>query len=169
MKKYHLQCPIKPKRIWKSRGERIIVAPDLLQREFTTSEPNKKCVMDITFIQYGGTTKYLSTIIDLFSNEIVTHKLYEHQRTPLVIDTLKTALENREHPKGVISHSNLKSEEFQYVKFNSLGGREVCERVKHYLNYYNQERVQEKLGYLTPSKYGVQAAWSRCFIRVSNH
>lgn len=55
-------------------------------------------------------------------------------------------------------HSNLKSEEFRYVKFNSLGDREVYERVTHYLNYYNQERIQEKLGYLTPSKYGVQAA-----------
>jgi transposase InsO family protein len=52
-------------------------------------------------------------------------------------------------------HSNLK---FQYVKFNSLEDREVYERVTHYLNYYNQERIQEKLGYLTPAKYGVQAA-----------
>ncbi|MGN7855031.1 IS3 family transposase, partial [Exiguobacterium sp. 22311] len=24
--------------------------------------------------------------------------------------------------------------------------------------YYNEERIQEKLGYLTPKKYGVQAA-----------
>ncbi|WP_369922867.1 IS3 family transposase [Sporosarcina sp. P35] len=27
-----------------------------------------------------------------------------------------------------------------------------------YLNYYNEERIQEKLGYLTPIKYGVKAA-----------
>ena len=199
MKKYHLQCRIKPKRIWKSQGERVIVAPDLLQRDFTASEPNKKWVTDITYIQYGSTTKYLSTIMDLFNNEIVAYKLYEHQQTPLVMDSLKMALENRDYPEGVIIHSdqgsvytsyafqefvkrnhlissmsrrgncwdnaviesfhsNLKSEEFQYVKFNSLGDREVYERVTHYLNYYNQERIQEKLGYLTPSKYGVQAA-----------
>ncbi|WP_369076250.1 IS3 family transposase, partial [Exiguobacterium artemiae] len=25
-------------------------------------------------------------------------------------------------------------------------------------NYYNEERIQEKLGYLTPIKYGVLAA-----------
>lgn len=56
------------------------------------------------------------------------------------------------------SHSNLKSEEFQFVKFNSLGGREVYERATHYLNYYNQKRIQEKPSYLTPVKYGVQAA-----------
>ncbi len=55
-------------------------------------------------------------------------------------------------------HSILKSEEFQYVKFNSLRDHEVSERVINYLNYYNEERIQEKLGYLTPKKYGVLAA-----------
>ena len=137
--------------------------------------------------------------MDLFNNEIVAYKLYEHQQTPLVIDTLKIALENRNYPKGVILHSdqgsvytsyafqefvksnhlissmsrrgncwnnaviesfhsNLKSEEFQYVKFNSLRDHEVSERVINYLNYYNEERIQEKLGYLTPKRYGVLAA-----------
>ncbi|MDW2886246.1 IS3 family transposase [Exiguobacterium artemiae] len=199
MQKHHLQCRIKPKRRWKSQGERIITAPDLLQRDFTASKPNQKWVTDITYIQYGSTTKYLSTIIDLFNNEIVAYKLYDHQQTPLVVDTLKLALENRNHPEGVILHSdqgsvytsyafqefvkrnhltssmsrrgncwdnaviesfhsNLKSEEFQYVKFNSLRDQEVSERVINYLNYYNEERIQEKLGYLTPKKYGVLAA-----------
>ncbi|WP_353048753.1 IS3 family transposase [Exiguobacterium sp. s128] len=199
MQKHHLQCRIKPKRRWKSQGERIITAPDLIKRDFTASKPNQKWVTDITYIQYGSTTKYLSTIMDLFNNEIIAYKLYEHQQTPLVIDTLKIALENRNYPEGVILHSdqgsvytsyafqefvkrnhltssmsrrgncwdnaviesfhsNLKSEEFQYVKFNSLRDHEVSERVINYLNYYNEERIQEKLGYLTPKKYGVLAA-----------
>jgi len=199
MQKHHLQCRIKPKRRSKSQGERIITAPDLIKRDFTASKPNQKWVTDITYIQYGNTTKYLSTIMDLFNNEIVAYKLYDHQQTPLVIDTLKLALENRNHPEGVILHSdqgsvytsyvfqdfvkrnhltssmsrrgncwdnaviesfhsNLKSEEFQYVKFHSLRDHEVSERVINYLNYYNEERIQEKLGYLTPKKYGVLAA-----------
>ena len=162
MQKHNLQCRIKPKRKWKSQGESIIIAPDLLKRNFTANAPNKKWVTDITYIQYGSTTKYLSTIMDLFNNEIVAYKLYDHQQTPLVIDTLKAALDLRNTPEGVIIHSdqgsvytsyayqdfvkehdlissmsrrgncwdnaviesfhsNLKSEEFQYVKFNSLG------------------------------------------------
>ncbi|WP_251132698.1 hypothetical protein [Exiguobacterium sp. s52] len=36
-------------------------------------------------------------------------------------------------------HSNLKSEGFQYVKFNSLSDQEVHERVNHYLTYYNED------------------------------
>jgi hypothetical protein len=132
-------------------------------------------------------------------NEIVAYKLYDHQQTPLVIDTLRMALESRNNPEGVIIHSdqgsvytsyafqdfvkrkyltssmsrrgncwdnaviesfhsNLKSEVFQYVKFNSLSDYEVRERVNNYLTYYNEERIQEKLGYLTPIKYGVAVA-----------
>jgi len=199
MQKHNLQCRIKPKRKWKSQGESVIVAPDLLKRDFTASKPNQKWVTDITYIQYGSITKYLSTIMHLFNNEIVAYKLYDHQQTPLVIDTLKTAMTNRNNPEGVIVHSdqgsvytsyafqnyvkehhlvssmsrrgncwdnaviesfhsNLKSEEFQFTKFNSLGNHEVDERVITYLNYYNEERIQEKLGYLTPIKYGVMAA-----------
>lgn len=199
MQKHSLQCRIKPKRRWKSQGESIIVAPDHLKRDFTASAPNQKWVTDITYIQYGSTTKYLSTIMDLFNNEIVAYKLYDHQQTPLVIDTLKLALATRKNPEGVIVHSDqgsvytsyafqnymkehhlissmsrrgncwdnaviesfhssLKSEEFQYTKFNSLKNQEVDKRVTAYLNYYNEERIQEKLGYLAPIKYGVMAA-----------
>ena len=199
MQKHNLQCRIKPKRKWKSQGESVIIAPDLLERNFTASAPNKKWVTDITYIQYGSTVKYLSTIMDLFNNEIVAYKLYNHQQTPLIIDTLKAALKVRNNPEGVIIHSdqgsvytsyayqelvkkchlvssmsrrgncwdnaviesfhsNLKSEEFQYVKFNSLSNHEVNERVENYLKYYNEERIQEKLGYLTPVKYSVMAA-----------
>ena len=100
MQKHHLQCRVKPKRKWQSQGESVIIAPNLLQRDFTATAPNQKWVTDITYIQYGSSTMYLSTIIDLFNNEIVAYNLYNHQQTPLVSDTLKAALEKRslDHP-----------------------------------------------------------------------
>ena len=84
MQKHHLQCRIKPKRKWKSQGESVIIAPNLLELNFTASAPNQKWVTDITYIQYGSSTMYLSTIMDLFNNEIVAYKMYDHQQTPLV-------------------------------------------------------------------------------------
>ncbi|MFP3723548.1 IS3 family transposase [Niallia circulans] len=199
MQKYHLQCRVKQKRRWKSQGESVIVAPNLLQREFYASNPNEKWVTDITYIQYGPDTLYLSTIMDLYNNQIVAYKLYPHQQTSLVMDTLDEALEKRGNPKGIIIHSdqgsvyasyayqsrireqnlvssmsrrgncwdnaviesfhsNLKSEEFQYVKFHSLSLKEVKERVDQFMRYYNEERIQEKLGYHTPIEFGNMAA-----------
>lgn len=199
MQTFHLQCKVKKKRKWKSQGESEVIAPNRLERNFIAAAPNEKWVTDITYIQYGSTTLYLSTIMDLFNNEIVAYKLYDHQQTPLVMDTLKEALRVRNHPEGVMIHSdqgsvytsyayqdyvkenhlvssmsrrgncwdnaviesfhsNLKTEEFQYTKFNSLSMSSVVKRVDEYLYHYNEERIQKKLGYLTPKEFGVQAA-----------
>lgn len=199
MQKHDLQCRVKPKRKWKSQGESIVVAPNRLERNFSASAPNQKWVTDITYIQYGTSTLFLSTIMDLFNNEIVAYKLDHHQQTPLVIETLEDALKSRGNPEGVMIHSdqgsvytsyayqhyakenhlvssmsrrgncwdnaviesfhsNLKSEEFQYIKFNSMSNVEVRKKVEDYLRYYNEERIQEKLGYLTPKEFGVMAA-----------
>ncbi|MRH41214.1 IS3 family transposase [Aquibacillus halophilus] len=175
------------------------MAPNILQRDFTASKPNEKWVTDITYIQYGSETLYVSSIMDLYNNEIIAYKLYNHQQTPLVIDTLEEALINRQYPEGVILHSDqgsvytsyayqnnakknhfvssmsrrgncwdnaviesfhssLKSEEFQYIKFNSLSNFNVVEKVDEYIKHYNKERIQEKLDYLTPKEFGVVAA-----------
>ena len=42
MQKHNLQCRIKPKRKWKSQCESIIVATDLIKRDFTAGAPNQK-------------------------------------------------------------------------------------------------------------------------------
>lgn len=137
--------------------------------------------------------------MDLYNNQIVAYKLYDHQQTPLVMDTLKAALSVRGNPSGVIVHSdqrsvytsysfqkfvkesnlissmsrrgncwdnaviesfhsNLKSEEFQYIKFNSISLKEVRNHVEDYVKHYNEERIQEKLGYQTPVEFGSMAA-----------
>ncbi|WP_084220101.1 integrase core domain-containing protein [Jeotgalibacillus soli] len=53
-------------------------------------------------------------------------------------------------------HSNLKSEESQYIKFNSMTKVEAIKKVNDYLRHYNEERIQEKLGYLAPKEFGVR-------------
>lgn len=103
MQKNHIQCKVKPKRKWKSQGESEVIAPNLLNRDFTASKPNEKWVTDIKYIQYGSEPLYLSTIMDLYNNEIVAYKLYNHQQVPLVIDTLDEALTKGIIPRGLLS------------------------------------------------------------------
>ena len=199
MQKHHLQCKVKPKRKWKTQGDIEIVVPNILNRNFVASKPNEKWVTDITYIQYGSEILYLSTIMDLYNNEIIAYKVYNHQQTPLVADTLNDALKKRNHPEGVIVHSdqgsvytsyvfqnqlkknhlissmsrrgncwdnaviesfhsNLKHEEFQYCKFNSLPNLTVISKIDEYMSHYNEERIQEKLGYLTLKEFGIEAA-----------
>jgi putative transposase len=55
-------------------------------------------------------------------------------------------------------HSNLKTEEFQYCKFNSLTNLNVVSKIDNFMCHYNEGRIQEKLGYLTPKEFGMMAA-----------
>jgi putative transposase len=71
MRKNYLQCLVKPKRKWKSQGESVVFAPNLLEKDFTATAPNQKWVTDITYLQYGTSTLYLSTIMDLYNNQIL--------------------------------------------------------------------------------------------------
>lgn len=51
-----------------------MVVENLLNCQFSAIKPNEKWVIDITYLLYGTTMLYLSTIIDLYNNEIVdTH------------------------------------------------------------------------------------------------
>ncbi|MEK5496236.1 IS3 family transposase [Bacillus sp. FSL M8-0077] len=199
MQKHHLQCRVKRKRKWKSQGESVIIAPNILNRNFTAIHPNLKWVTDITYIQYGPRTLYLSTMMDLYNNEVVAYTLDDHQQTSLILDTLRAALEKRNSPKGVLVHSDqgsvyssyayqkelgvrnltssmsrrgncwdnaviesfhssLKSEEFMFTKFNSISEKDVRQRIDRYIKYYNEERIQEKLGYHAPKTFGSMSA-----------
>lgn len=75
MQKYNLQCWVKKKRKAKTDQGPEKIAPNLVARSFISVAPNEKGVTDITYIQYGSTTIYLATILDLYSNEIVAYWL----------------------------------------------------------------------------------------------
>ena len=82
------------------------VAPNLLARNFNASEPNKKWVSDITYIQTTEGWLYLAMIIDLFSRKVVGWSMSEMIDAQLVCDALTMALWRRKFPEGVIVHSD---------------------------------------------------------------
>ncbi|MGE6259278.1 IS3 family transposase [Heyndrickxia sporothermodurans] len=105
MQKFQIQCQVKKKRQKYINGESNIVVPNILNRNFKASRSNEKWVTDITYLPYGSTMLYLSTIIDLYNNEIVAFKLSTKQDITLVLDTLREAVEIRK-PVGLMLHSD---------------------------------------------------------------
>lgn len=105
MQKYNLQCRVKPKRNNNISGEMKVVVPNHLNRNFKASRPNEKWVTDITYLPFGQSMLYLSTIMDLFNNEIIAYQISTNQDVSLVINTLKDAVEGREL-NGLILHSD---------------------------------------------------------------
>ena len=54
-----------------SVGKPAVLIPNLLQRQFTVTRPNKAWVTDITYIRTWQGWLYLAVVMDLFSRKIV--------------------------------------------------------------------------------------------------
>ncbi len=82
------------------------VAPNLLNREFTALEPNKKWVTDITYIPTKQGWLYLAVILDLYSRLVVGWSMSGACDEDLVERALDMALARRRPKEGLLHHSD---------------------------------------------------------------
>ena len=97
------------------------VRPNLLKRNFYADKPNQKWSTDITYIIYNGKRAYLSSIMDLYSRDIIAYKISYKIDNKLVMDTLNEAICKQKDVHGVILHSD---QGFQYT---SNEYKAICE------------------------------------------
>ena len=88
-------------------------APDLVDRNFTASGPDRLWVADITYIPTWAGFLYLAVVLDAWSRRVVGWAMATHLRTELVLDALNMALAQRQ-PTAVIHHSD---QGCQYTSF----------------------------------------------------
>ena len=79
------------------------IAPNVLDRKFKVSHPNRSWVGDITYLRTVEGWLYLAVIIDLFSRRVVGWAIEEHMETSLVAGALAMALRRR-HVDGELLH-----------------------------------------------------------------
>lgn len=83
------------------------IAQNVLARDFTTTEPDRAWVADMTYIWTTEGWLYLAVIIDLFSRRVVGWSMADHMRTALVLTTLEAALGQRVPSQtGLVFHSD---------------------------------------------------------------
>lgn len=81
-------------------------APDLLQRKFSTSRPNRAWVSDTSFIATREGWLYLAVMLDLYSRQVIGWSMSDRNNTELVSDALEMAVERRGRVTGAIVHSD---------------------------------------------------------------
>ncbi|RAK43575.1 IS3 family transposase [Macrococcus epidermidis] len=194
MQKNKWSCRARAKKEQKL-GKPYYITDNILNRDFKTDRPLTKLVTDITYLPFGNTMLYLSSIMDLYNGEIIAYTINDKQDTNFVLDTLNQI----ELPKGCILHSDqgsvytskdyyeeckekdiirsmsrkatpadnaciecfhssLKSETFYLNSERNSSNYIVKEIVEKYIKNYNENRIQQKLGYLSPIEYRKQAA-----------
>lgn len=81
-------------------------APNLLQQNFHTDEPNTVWLSDITYIETDEGWLYLTTIEDMCTRRVVGYAITDHLRATAVIEALQMALSRRLVRPGLIFHSD---------------------------------------------------------------
>jgi putative transposase len=108
MRELELQVRVrKSKKLTTYRGRIGHIAPNHLERHFTATKPNQKWVTDVTeFKAKDGNKVYLSPILDLFNNEIVSYTLSYSPNWAQVEKMLKLAVKRLNKTSGGILHSD---------------------------------------------------------------
>ena len=81
-------------------------APDLVERDFVVTGPDRLWVADITYVPTWSGFLYLAVVVDAWSRRVVGWSMATHLRTELVLDALDMALRRRRHPAAVIHLSD---------------------------------------------------------------
>ncbi|MBV7256142.1 IS3 family transposase [Pacificimonas sp. WHA3] len=82
------------------------IAPNLLNRDFTADEPNRKWPGDISYVWTREGWLYLAVILDLHSRRVIGWAVSNRMKRDLAIRALKMAVALRQPPKGCIHHTD---------------------------------------------------------------
>ena len=121
MRELELQVLVrKSKNLTTYRGTIGHIAPNHLERHFTATKPNQKWVTDVTeFKAKDGSKVYLSPILDLFNNEIVSYTLSYSPNWAQVEKMLKRAVKRLNKTSGSILHSD-QGWQYQMVAYRRI-------------------------------------------------
>ena len=88
-------------------GQRSVIAPNLLDRQFEADGPNQKWVADFTYIPTAEGWLYLAVVLDLYSRMVVGWSMQKNMTTQLVADAMTMAVWRR-RPKAaaLLTHSD---------------------------------------------------------------
>jgi putative transposase len=96
-----------------------ILIPNLLQRQFTVTRPNKAWVTDITYVRTWEGWLYLAVVMDLFSRKVVGWSVSSTIHREVVLDALVMAVRLR-RPRRALIHSD------QGTQYGSDAWRRFC-------------------------------------------
>lgn len=119
MNEEKIKCMVRIKKYRSYKGEVGKVAPNLLERDFSTSAPNEKWVTDVTEFSLFGRKLYLSPILDLYSSYLVSYTISEHPALSLVLNMERQALSVLSRGAEPILHSD-QGWQYQHKQYQKL-------------------------------------------------
>ena len=173
MKQLGLSSKVRVKKYRSYKGEVGKIAPNLLERNFYAEKPNQKWVTDVTEFSLFGEKLYLSPVLDLCSEDLVSYTIsnrlilhsdqgwqYQHKQYQRMLESkgIRQSMSRKGNCLDNAVMENffglLKSELLYLQNFDSL--EHFKTELIDYLDYYNNRRIKLKLKGLTPAQHRYQ-------------
>lgn len=91
MNRYNLLSQIRRRKKYRQMQQQLHKHDNILNRNFTATNPNQKWVTEISFIHTNQGVLYLSMIRDLYDNTIIAYKTGTERTVNLVLNTIRAA------------------------------------------------------------------------------
>jgi len=101
-----LKSIIRVKKYKSYKGETGRIAPNVLDRGFKAEQPNQKWATDVTEFNVSGQKLYLSPVIDLYNQEIISYELSERPDFKSIMNMMDKALKKAKQTKSLLLHSD---------------------------------------------------------------
>lgn len=106
MNELGLKSCVRPKKYHSYKGIEGKGYPNILQRNFKTTGFNEKWVTDVTEFNISGQRIYLSALIDLYNQEVISYTISHRPTLNFVCKMLSNVFEKYNNLKGLIIHSD---------------------------------------------------------------
>ncbi|GIJ06785.1 IS3 family transposase [Spirilliplanes yamanashiensis] len=103
----------KPRR----RAVATATAPDLVQRRFTATAPDRLWVADISYLRTWEGFLYLAVVVDAFSRRVVGWAMADHLRTELILDAVGMAIQARRPARDQLIHHSDRGTQYTSFEF----------------------------------------------------
>ena len=176
------------------KGEVGRTADNIIDRNFDADKPLQKWTTDISQFNFSWGKCYLSPILDMATNEIISYDLALSPNLEQIKRMLDRAFKKFPKTPGLIFHSDqgwqyqhkyyqerlkrqgiiqsmsrkgncydncimetffgrMKNEMYYGCERDYSSFEEFSKKVKEYIDYYNNKRIQEKTKWMTPVQY----------------
>lgn len=88
------------------KGQRSIIADNVLDRQFEAEVPNQKWVADFTYVWTAEGWLYVAVVLDLYARRVVGWSMQNSMTSQLVADALMMAVWRRGKPVELLHHSD---------------------------------------------------------------
>ena len=88
------------------RGQRSVIADNVLDRQFQAEAPNRKWVADFTYLWTAEGWLYVAVVLDLYARRVVGWSMQASMTSQLVADALMMAVWRRGRPVELLHHSD---------------------------------------------------------------